>query len=101
MTGHMMMDGRRIAAALLLGGIFMFNLLPVQAQGADFERTVRDCMDNGFSRDECLSHAEKVHNVERSSEDRYLEERRQRLEEQSRPAPKKLHHPGRRNINRP
>lgn len=72
------------------------NISPANAQGADFERTIRDCMDNGFSRAECVIHAEKVHNAERSDAERYQQEQRRRLEEQSRQPRPRPRHPGRR-----
>ncbi len=68
----------------------------VYAQGTAFDRTMRECMDNGFSRTECVTHAEKVHNAERSDAERYQQEQQRRLEEQSRKPRSRPRHPGRR-----
>ena len=71
------------------------------AQDDTFERSVRECMDNGFSRPECVRHAEQVHNAERSSVEQYQQEQRRRLEELSRQPRHRHRHPGRRSNTRP
>lgn len=88
-------------AAVFVVTVAVHGIAPAHAQFDGAEQIIKECMDNGFSREECVQHAERVHNAERSSEERYQQEQRRHLEELSRPARPRMQHPGRRGITRP
>ncbi|MEL0105421.1 MAG: hypothetical protein VW802_00570 [Rhodospirillaceae bacterium] len=100
MTNVPLFQYRRWIAAVLFSGSFLITG-SLAADTDAFERAVRDCMDNGFTRAECFDHAERVLNIERSDAERYRQEHQRRHENSLRkPAPRRRH-PGRRNVTRP
>ncbi|MEQ8207537.1 MAG: hypothetical protein RIA65_15295 [Woeseia sp.] len=71
---------RMVVWGAVLAGCFM--PLVAAAQEDAFERTVRQCRENGFSRDACVAHAEKTLRASESYDRQYMDDRRRRLETQ-------------------